>query len=166
MAFDIQTDQREGLRSIMEADYGLEIRQDVPIVTMRMTHINGERVEAIQDSSETIRIPNWLYQREVRATYRDEITDAERITRGEWIGYFDDFEGLVPISIEEGVAGEMGIELGDEFTFNVQGIPMQTYVASFRGGRLAAGAAEFHLYVSLRRAGGSSAVSCIRDPGT
>jgi len=132
VAFDIQTDQREGLRSIMEADYGLEIRQDVPIVTMRMTHINGERVEAIQDSSETIRIPNWLYQREVRATYRDEITDAERITRGEWIGYFDDFEGLVPISIEEGVAGEMGIELGDEFTFNVQGIPMQTYVASFR----------------------------------
>jgi len=132
VAFDIQTDQREGLRSIMEADYGLEIRQDVPIVTMRMTHINGERVEAIQDSSETIRIPNWLYQREVRATYRDEITDAERITRGEWIGYFDDFKGLVPISIEEGVAGEMGIELGDEFTFNVQGIPMQTYVASFR----------------------------------
>ena len=81
-------------------------------------------------------------------------------------GYFDDFEGLVPISIEEGVAGEMGIELGDEFTFNVQGIPMQTYVASFREVDWQQVQPNFIFTFPLRRAGGSSAVSCIRDPGT
>lgn len=128
--YDIQTDQKDGLYTIFES-YDLPILQDVPIVTMRMTHINGERVEAIRDSG-TVRIPNWLYQREVRATYRDEITDAEKIVRGEWIAYFDDFEAMVPISIEEGVAEQMGIELGDTFTFNVQGVPLKTYVASIR----------------------------------
>jgi putative ABC transport system permease protein len=131
VAFDIQSDQRDELRTLLEQDYELDIRQDVPIVTMRMTHINGIRAEALRDTG-SVRIPNWLYQREVRATYRDEITDAERISSGEWIGYFDDFDGLVPISMEEGVASQMGIELGDEFTFNVQGVPMQTYIASLR----------------------------------
>jgi putative ABC transport system permease protein len=128
--YDIQTDQREGLHQIMD-DFDLPVIQDVPIVTMRMTHINGERVEAIRDSGE-VRIPNWLYQRESRATYRSEITDAEKITSGEWIGYFDDFDGLVPISVEEGIAGEMRVGLGDRFTFNVQGVPLQAYVASLR----------------------------------
>lgn len=131
VAFDIQSDQREGLRELLEDDFGLEVRQDVPIVTMRMTHINGVRAEALRDTG-AVRIPNWLYQREVRATYREEITDAEKITSGEWIGFFNDFDGLVPISMEEGVAGQMGIGLGDKFTFNVQGVPMQTYVASLR----------------------------------
>ena len=37
---------------------------------MRMTHINGERVEAIQDSSETIRIPELAVSAGGRATYR------------------------------------------------------------------------------------------------
>ncbi|MCH8496616.1 MAG: ABC transporter permease [Balneolales bacterium] len=131
--YDIQTDQRTSLTRLMEADYGLEIQQDVPIVTMRMTHINDERVEAIRDNDDSeIRIPNWLYQREIRATYRNEITDAEKITEGEWIGSFDDFDGLIPISVEEGVASSMRLNLGDEFTFNVQGVPIQTYVSSFR----------------------------------
>jgi putative ABC transport system permease protein len=129
--YDIQTDQREPLRALLEDDFGLEVLQDVAIVTMRMTHINGERVEALRDTG-AVRIPNWLYQREVRATYREQITDAERITAGEWIGYFDDFDGLVPISLEQGVSQSMGVGLGDKFTFNVQGIPLQAYVASLR----------------------------------
>src|SRR5690606_14032132 len=94
-------------------------------------HINGELVEVLQDSNK-IDIPNWLYRREVRATYRQQITDAEKIVDGEWIGYFDDFDGLVPISVEVEVANQIGIGLGDEFTFNIQGIPLQAYVASLR----------------------------------
>lgn len=128
--YDIQTDQRDGLREIL-ASYQMEALQDVPIVTMRMTHINDERVEAVRDSGK-IRIPNWLYQREVRATYRDQITDAEKITAGEWVAFFDDFDGLVPVSLEQGVAEQMGVGLGDRFTFNVQGVPLNTYVASLR----------------------------------
>jgi putative ABC transport system permease protein len=129
--YDIQTDQREPLRGLLEDEYGLNVLQDVAIVTMRMTHINGERVEALRDTG-SVRIPNWLYQREVRATYREQITDAERITSGEWIGYFDDFDGLVPISLEQGVSESMGVGLGDRFSFNVQGIPLEAYVASLR----------------------------------
>ena len=128
--YDIQTDQKDGITSIL-GDFNMKASQDVPIVTMRMTHINGELVEVLRDSN-LIDIPNWLYRREVRATYRQQITDAEKIVEGEWIAFFDDFDGLVPISIEVEVAKQMGIELGDEFTFNVQGIPLQAYVASMR----------------------------------
>jgi putative ABC transport system permease protein len=129
--YDIQTDQRQPLRDLLETDYNLDVLQDVPIVTMRMTHINGVRVEALRDTG-AVRIPNWLYQREVRATYREQITDAERITDGEWVGFFDDFDGLVPISLEQEVSQSMGVGVGDYFTFNVQGIPLEAYVASLR----------------------------------
>lgn len=128
--YDIQTDQKDGVADIVTG-FGMPILQDVPIVTMRMTHINGTRVEALRDTG-SIRIPNWLYQREVRATYREQITDAEKIVAGEWIGTFDDFVGLVPISVAEGVAEQMNLKLGDEFTFNVQGVPLQAYIASLR----------------------------------
>lgn len=128
--YDIQTDQKDGIRGIIDS-YGLEISQDVPIVTMRMTHINGETVEALRDSGD-VRIPNWLYRREVRATYREQITDSEKIVEGTYTSFFDDFDGLVPISLEVEVAKSMGVGLGDEFTFNVQGIPMQGVVTSLR----------------------------------
>lgn len=128
--YDIQTDQKEPLYAIMD-EFNLPVIQDVAVVTMRMTHIDDVPVEALRDSGE-VRIPNWLYRRESRATYREQVTDAEKITAGEWIPYFDDFDGLAPLSMEQDLAAEMNVGLGTRFTFNVQGVPLQAYVASLR----------------------------------
>lgn len=130
--YDIQTDQKDGIRSILEQN-GMPISQDVPIVTLRMTHINGETVESIREADSTdVRIPNWLYRREARATYRAQITDAEKIVEGEYASYFDDFNGIVPISIEQGVAEDMKVGIGDRISFNVQGVPLESEITSIR----------------------------------
>jgi len=128
--YDIQTDQKDRLFEVMD-DLELPIIQDVAVVTMRMTHIDDIPVEALRDSGD-VRIPNWLYRRESRATYREQITDAEKITAGEWIPYFDDFDGIAPLSVEQGLAESMNIGLGTRITFNVQGVPLESYVASLR----------------------------------
>jgi len=130
--YDIQTDQKDGIRSILEENQ-MPISQDVPIVTLRMTHINGETVESIREADSTeVRIPNWLYRREARATYRAQITDAEKIVEGEYSSNFDDFSGVVPISIEQGVAEDMKLGLGDRISFNVQGVPLESEITSIR----------------------------------
>jgi putative ABC transport system permease protein len=130
--YDIQTDQKEGIRAILEEN-DMPVSQDVPIVTLRMTHINGETVESIREADSTeVRIPNWLYRRESRATYRAQITDAEKIVEGEYSSYFDDFFGIVPISIEQGVAKDMKLGLGDRIRFNVQGVPLESEITSIR----------------------------------
>jgi putative ABC transport system permease protein len=130
--YDIQTDQKEGIKDILRQNE-MPLNQDVPIVTMRMTHINGTTVEEIRDNDSTdVRIPNWLYRRETRATYRAEITEAEKIVDGTYVSYFDDFNGLVPISIEKGVAEDMKLGLGDQITFNVQGVPLESVISSVR----------------------------------
>jgi putative ABC transport system permease protein len=39
---------------------------------------------------------------------------------------------LVPISIEKGVAEDMKLGLGDQITFNVQGVPLESVISSVR----------------------------------
>ena len=38
----------------------------------------------------------------------------------------------MPISVESGIAGELGLKLGDSLEFDVQGVPVQAVVASLR----------------------------------
>ncbi len=128
--YDIQTDQNLALQNkLLEA--GAPVLLDVPIVTMRMTHINGNTVERIRQTKERT-IPDWLFAQEVRATYRDTLTRGEKILSGEWIPESDFNADIVPISIAEGIAEVMNLSIGDTIRFNVQGIPLETYMASTR----------------------------------
>lgn len=128
--YDVQSDQAEGLRTVI-GDYGLQPRIDVPIVTMRMAAINNVTVEELRASGDRD-IPNWMYEREMRSTYRDTLTATETLVSGEWIPYADDPFGLVPISVEQSVFEELELQLGDTIRFDIQGIPFETRIASVR----------------------------------
>ncbi|MEN9838865.1 MAG: hypothetical protein RL177_344 [Bacteroidota bacterium] len=128
--YDIQTDQADPLRSVI-SDFGLTPLQDVPIVTMRMSAINNETLEELR-ANEKRRIPSWMYEREMRSTYRDTLTSTETISQGKWIPVATDPFGLVPISVEKSVFEELGLALGDTIRFDIQGIPFETQIASVR----------------------------------
>jgi putative ABC transport system permease protein len=128
--YDIQIDQADPLRDVI-SDYGLAPLQDVPIVTMRMSAINNETLEELR-ANEKRRIPSWMYEREMRSTYRDTLTSTETISQGEWIPVATDPFGLVPISVEKSVFEELGLALGDTIRFDIQGIPFDTQIASVR----------------------------------
>jgi putative ABC transport system permease protein len=128
--YDIQYDQNEGVNEIIKTN-GHEVLQNVPIVTMRIQGVNGMTAEAY-DQDTTRRVSGWALNREYRATYRDSLLESEELVKGEWIGNAEQMQEPFPISIEEDQRDNLALDVGDTLTWNVQGIPIQTYVASTR----------------------------------
>ncbi|MBK7595396.1 MAG: hypothetical protein IPJ11_09150 [Gemmatimonadetes bacterium] len=79
----------------------------------------------------------WAFRREYRSTYRSVLGPAERVTSGNWFGTDSTKRGTadsnaVAISMEEDLAEEMGVTLGDRITWDVQGVPVYSVVTSLR----------------------------------
>ncbi|SMO77898.1 ABC transporter permease [Gracilimonas mengyeensis] len=127
--YDIQYDQNEGVNEIITSN-GHEILQNVPIVTMRLQSINGETTEEI-DADTTRDVSGWALNREYRSTYRDSLLPTETLVEGEWIGQAGMNE-IVPVSIEADQMDNLDASIGDTLTWDVQGIPIQSYIASTR----------------------------------
>jgi putative ABC transport system permease protein len=128
--YDIQYDQNDGVNDIIRSN-GHEILQNVPIVTMRIQSINGMSPEELREDT-TTNPRGWALNREYRSTYRDSLLPTESIVDGEWIGQTDGFEQIVPISVEVDQMEDLDASIGDTLTWDVQGIPIQTYIASTR----------------------------------
>jgi putative ABC transport system permease protein len=128
--FDIQDDQLAGLKAVLRAA-GAEERQEAPIVTMRISALKGRPVdEILRDPA--LHLPGWTLRREYRSSYRGHLTDTEKIVAGAFVGRVPPGTSVVPVSLEEELAKEMQVRVGDEITFDVQGVPIQTRVASLR----------------------------------
>jgi putative ABC transport system permease protein len=128
--FDIQPDQREGVSNLVRS-LNLPILDEAPIVTMRLSSLKGRSVESIL-ADKTKSVPNWTLRREYRSTYNDRLRDSEKLIAGQWHAQLTNTSEVVPISVEDGIAKELQIGLGDEVTFDVQGVPLKTRVASLR----------------------------------
>tara|TARA_R110002096_G_scaffold324349_7_gene518450 strand:+ start:8473 stop:11004 length:2532 start_codon:yes stop_codon:yes gene_type:complete len=128
--FDIQYDQNQGLNDIIR-DNGLEIIQNVPIVTMRVQKINSNDVQDIlADTNRQAR--RWALTREYRSTYRDSLVNTETLNSGTFIGIHTDLDKTIPISVDIGLMEDLNVELGDTLIWDVQGIPLKSYIASTR----------------------------------
>ncbi len=128
--YDIQSDQNEDIIQIAEEE-GARILQNVPIVSMRLSELKGKGIREVRDDT-TLNISRWVLTREYRVTYRDHLSDSETLLQGEWIGQADGLDSVVPISVHEGIAEDLNATIGDSLTFDVQGIPVRTYIASIR----------------------------------
>ncbi|MEM9160294.1 MAG: FtsX-like permease family protein [Verrucomicrobiota bacterium] len=128
--FDIQPDQKDGVEKII-LDAGMPIRLQEPIVTMRLSSVNGVSTGELRRGRGE-RDGNWALTREYRSTYRGFLREDEVITSGEWIGESSLDEGPVPISIEQRIVEALSLKVGDKMEWNVQGLPVETYVASIR----------------------------------
>lgn len=127
--FDIQPSQKEEVARLVAAQ-GLPVLDEVPIVTVQLEAINGVTAdEARRDS--TIEVSRRALGGELRSTYRAELTDSEKITAGKWIGKTAAGD-TARVSLEEGYARRIRVEIGDELLFNVQGVRIPAIVGSFR----------------------------------
>ncbi|MBO6534574.1 MAG: ABC transporter permease [Balneolaceae bacterium] len=128
--FDIQFDQNEGVNQII-ADNGLEVMQNVPIVTMRLQSLQGREVQEILNDTNRV-AERWALNREYRSTYRDSLVETETLQEGEFISEFNTFGEPVPVSVSTDLMGDLGVEIGDTLVWDVQGIPIESYIASTR----------------------------------
>ena len=130
--FDIQPDQLPAVeRALGEA--GLAASAPVPIVPMRIASVKGRPVgRMLADSG----VPAaWALRREYRSTYRYSRVGSARLVAGRWWppGARAASAGdSVRISVESGLAEEIGVGVGDEIVWDVQGIRIPTRVASLR----------------------------------
>jgi putative ABC transport system permease protein len=132
--FDVQQDQGAGLDSMVRAAAD-RVVQTAPVITMRIAAINGKRV------SDMTAVPRgqrgragWALRREFRSTYRDKPASSETIVAGKW---FSDSALRAPadtgeISMEDGIAKELNVKLGDVIVWNVQGVEIPTRITSLR----------------------------------
>ena len=119
--FDIQTDQTEGVRQLVQ-QMQMPVLQMVPVVSMHIGAVSGVSVDSLGDRG------GWALRREYRSTYRTELADSETLVEGTWHG--DTPQAVV--SLEIGVAQRLGVSVGDSLTFDVQGVPITVAVGSLR----------------------------------
>jgi putative ABC transport system permease protein len=127
--FDIQRSQLPAVSNLV-AGLQLPVLDQLPLVNMRISSIKGRDVESLLADKQS-HIPSWPLRREYRSTYSDHLRGAEHVIAGQWIPRATN-AAVVPISIEKDIAKDLGVGLGDEIVFDVQGIPVTTKVASLR----------------------------------
>lgn len=128
--FDIQSDQREAVTTLVRAAR-LPVLQEVPLVTMHLTEVNGKNIVALRNNPDKP-IPDWALQREYRSTYRAHLIDSETLVAGTWYETAGGPPAAIPISLEEELARTLHVTLGDALVFDVQGVPLTTTVQSLR----------------------------------
>ena len=128
--FDIQPDQRDEIVESLQRN-GLPVMQQTPVVSMRLAGLNGRTTaEIMQDSTD--RSPRWAMRREYRSTYRSHLEDAETLLEGTLQPRVDGEHEAVLVSVEKSIADRIGVGIGDEIVFDVQGVPVKTIVGSLR----------------------------------
>ncbi len=126
---DVQSSQEQALVDNFKTQ-GIEIIDNIPIITMRMHSLKGKLANDIRKDT-TVRMRRWMLNREFRVTYRDKLAETEELVAGEFIGNANG-EQPVPISISESIARDANLSIGDKVTFNIQGVLMDTKVSSIR----------------------------------
>lgn len=123
---DVQPDQAESVRAIVAETTGA--RPDlVPTVRMRIAAVDGRTIEI---DSDEVRRERGMLGREYIVTYRPRLESNERIIDG---AFWQPTPSREPeISIEEGLRGTGGIDLGSRVTFDVLGQRITARVTSVR----------------------------------
>ncbi|MFL5403597.1 MAG: ABC transporter permease [Gemmatimonadales bacterium] len=168
--FDIQPDQLAAVEHELNAA-GLPSVNRTPIVPMRIGSINGHPVAALLADSSPDTGPErsnaWAFRREYRSTYRDTMVASERVVQGSWWTKKNERPGQ--ISVEQDVARELGVKVGDQIVWDVQGVSVASRVASLRDVEWARFEPNFfvvfspgtlegapHTYVTLSRIAGAA----------
>ncbi len=125
--FDIQPHQKEGVINLTKENE-LPIHQVVPIITCRISAIKGKSISEIQADT-TDGIPNWAITREYRVTYRDSLNASEELELGKMHQKIND---SVFVTVSKGMHQNLELEIGDEIVFDVQGVPVTTFLGGIR----------------------------------
>lgn len=123
--FDIQNEQKEAIAKLTR-DYKLPVMNQVPVITVRI-----EKIYEKTGRQDTTKGSKRATQGELRVTFQDTLTSAEKVTEGVWKGKVKPGE-QVYVSLEEGYAKHIHAGIGDSIVFNVQGLMIPAIVGSLR----------------------------------
>lgn len=113
------------------AQQGMDHVELFPMVRGRLTAINDTPVSEQQYTNPRARR---LAAREFNLSWADELQIDNKITQGKWWGKqaHADSRLLHELSVEEGIAETLGIQLGDQLTYTIAGESFTATVSSLR----------------------------------
>jgi putative ABC transport system permease protein len=115
----------DGVRSMISEE-NLETAGWFSMVRGRMTQINGEGItEDQRDRHESFR-------RELNLSWTTDLPEGNELTAGKWWDELEQSDDIAPVSLEDQLAGELGLSIGDRITFSVGGLIFEARVASTR----------------------------------
>ncbi len=125
---DVQPDQWDGVAALL-AKHGARNVREVPVVTARLSAVDGEDVQklAAARGSDDIERSRWALTREQRITW-GALSPDNRIVAG---ALWNDPE-QAEVSLEEEYARDLGARVGSRLAFDVQGVPLEFVVSSIR----------------------------------
>jgi putative ABC transport system permease protein len=123
---NIQPHERDSVSEIFES-VAIDAPGYMPLVRARMSTINGESVE---DREYPTRDGRWFANREANLSWAAALSSSNEVVEGEW--WPDDYDGPPLASLEEGVAMETGLGIGDVMVFMIGGSEVELRIASIR----------------------------------
>jgi putative ABC transport system permease protein len=129
---DVQPDQIRPLGALLARRAGREPMVS-PMVRARLTAIAGRPVEeGAPAGGEAGARGQAMRTREQNLTWRSRLSESETVVAGRFWPEPGSGDSLPQVSLEEKFAAEIGARLGDQLTFEVQGIPLTATVTSLR----------------------------------
>ncbi len=125
---DIQPDQWAGVSALL-AEHGARNVRDVPVVTARLTSVDGADVTelAAAKGGDELERPRWVLTREQRITWGELSPDNLIVEGALWSD-----PHRAEVSIEQRFAADLGAQVGSVLRFDVQGVPIELVVSSIR----------------------------------
>jgi putative ABC transport system permease protein len=126
---DIQPDQAEPFARLVGGHGATAPAELTPVVRSRLAAVNGAPV--FQGAS-TKRDDAWYLTREYVLTWAKEPPGHNTVVAGRWWTPEEAAAAEPLISVEDEIARQLGVGLGDTLTFDIQGVPVSARVTSLR----------------------------------
>lgn len=138
---DIKRDQVSDIEDVFAGEV-----EFFPVIRAQINRVNDKSIDQVAEESNGFD----NLKRAFNITYYEDKKDDESIVRSvEPDNIFSaDFSetGVVPVSVMDEIANSLRVDLGDNITFNVQGVEITAQVTSIRS-RLQSGPSPFFFFV-------------------
>ena len=125
---DVQPDQAEPFARLVEGHGATAAAELTPVVRSRLAAVNGA---PIAQTGKALREDAWYLTREYVLTWAKEPPGHNTVVAGRW--WTPEEAAREPlISVEDEIARQLGVGLGDTLTFDIQGVPVSARVTSLR----------------------------------
>ena len=103
-----------------------------PVILGRLTQINGQHVTELIDAD--ARVMRTL-QRDLNLTWTEQLPDNNEVVQGDWWSAAEALNGaadMYQVSVENDLAKELGVAVGDQLTFHIGGTDYPAQISSLR----------------------------------
>lgn len=123
---NIEPGQLPGLKQFFRDEVGQE-PFSLPLIRGRLTHINGTAAERFQVADPQGAA---FLRREANLTWTDALPASNSVVAGRWWGA--GYAGQPQVSLDDKLAANLGVKLGDRLRFNVAGEDIEAPITSLR----------------------------------